>query len=431
MNRSHRRQTRSLIMSKILKSFLATTTAVSCGLMMYGRAEEFRVPWVLPASMGWVSPMVDREGNTLLLGEYKHTPQFGDFTLPPLPAGNYSACLAKVDASGSPLWLRALAVSSLNGGVYPRMAALTEAGEIVFVGSFYGSVSMGGVTLSHQGELSSLIVKLRQDSQVVWARTFEAYTEATTIVIDPAGNIVVTGRDGGGGSGFLARFSDEGQLIWLRALPRAPGVISVDTVGNLYLGGGAPDGSQYGSLTLPARGESDAYVVKCDPDGNPVWLFGCGSEVTDSGWGLAVNREGVLLSRGKCRLWGVPATTVTAGNTTLQNVPSEFAFVVNLNPGGEPHAVVPFEGPSSFSASSGSVATDRHGNAVVLGRARLKPEESATTLQIGDKSLSVDATRLPKPGGSTTRLRTARSVLECGYASRGAVPLHRFGMVHH
>jgi hypothetical protein len=82
--------------------------------------------------MAWL----DREGNTLLLGEYNGipqfgAPQFGDFALPPLPAGNYSACLAKVDASGAPLWLRALAVSSLNGGVIQRMAALTEAGEIV------------------------------------------------------------------------------------------------------------------------------------------------------------------------------------------------------------------------------------------------------------------------------------------------------------
>ena len=50
--------------------------------------------------MGWVSPMVDRDVNTLILGEYKGTPQFGDFTLPPLPAGICVAtalvCVARV-----------------------------------------------------------------------------------------------------------------------------------------------------------------------------------------------------------------------------------------------------------------------------------------------------------------------------------------------
>ncbi len=83
---------------------------------------------------------------------------------------------------------------------------------------------------------------------------------------------------------------------------------------------------------------------------------------------------------------------VTVGSTTIPAGRSEFSFLVVLNSVGKSHAVVPFEGVSSYSDAIGSLAVDRNGNAIVLATARLDPLGSTSALRIGDKSPSIDAT---------------------------------------
>ncbi len=406
-------------MSKTVNYFLAATTALSCGLTMPSQGQEFRVPWVLPASMGWVSPMVDPEGNTVLLGEYAGenliphiygTTQFGDFTLPPLPARNFSACIAKADAYGSPLWLRALVTSSLNGGVYPHMSQLTTEGDVVFVGELHGSVTLGGATLQSgdQGGVP-LIAKVAQDGDVLWARAMTTPTgsaAAQKIALDPEGSIYVAGQflselalDGQsitavGGGGFLAKFSTEGRLIWLRNLPKSPDALAADTVGNVYLGGQAPDGTQFGSLTISARGDADAYVVKCDTDGNPLWVFGCGSEISDNCNALAVDFDGNCFMALEAPNGSVSGTfSVMVGDEIFSVSQGPSLFLVILSPNGLPRVTVPFEGMSSWLASR-SLAVDHRGNAVALGQWRLGELEPLATLRIGNKSLSMDPATL-------------------------------------
>ena len=96
---------------------------------------------------------------------------------------------------------------------------------------------------------------------------------------DGRGNIYISGTtDGALGAAnagrddvFLAKYSAAGDLLWIRQFGTAGidfcGGVAVDAQGDLYI-----CGSTYGDLGGVSLGEADAFVGKCDGEGNLLWL---------------------------------------------------------------------------------------------------------------------------------------------------------------
>lgn len=102
--------------------------------------------------------------------------------------------------------------------------------------------------------------------------------------------------------------------------------IAVDGAGNTLLVGELAGSMTLGNLTLTSLGGADAFVVKLDPKGMPVWGFRYG-EATNSqaAHAVAVDGEGNVLVTGYFR------TSVNFGGSTLTSLGGSDVFVAKLD----------------------------------------------------------------------------------------------------
>ena len=178
----------------------------------------------------------------------------------PYTASNNNAFLAKYSSDGSVLW--ALRHVSPNG-VIPRDLTTDSSGNVYF----------------------------------------SSYYEGALTVYNINGTVATTKANAGSQDGYLAKYSSEGNLLWMARNTATSGNygvgIAVDLSGNVYLGG------TYGStLTLynPAEtsniqlttvsGPNDGFLVKYSSDGNPLWVARTSGTSYDSG-GISVKTDSV------------------------------------------------------------------------------------------------------------------------------------------
>ncbi len=123
---------------------------------------------------------------------------------------------------------------------------------------------------------------------------------ASALAVDSSGNVYVTGRDYGSGTGYdyaTVKYDQSGNQIWV-AHYNGPGngtdgasALTVDSSGNVYV-----TGNSTGSGT-----NSDYATVKYSPDGNQLWVArynGPGNSV-DSASALAVDSSGNVYVTGR------------------------------------------------------------------------------------------------------------------------------------
>ena len=149
------------------------------------------------------------------------------------------------------------------------------------------------------------IVKYDPNGHVLWGRTAgnSAYSdECKDVATDAGGNIYVCGTGAGdpfiiGGitlhpdtlySGqnkvtttdiIVAKYSPSGDVIWAQDFGGnnndAAYGIALDGLGHLYVSGTFDSSAVFGSLgTVTSNGTkySDAFLLKMDTDGNPIWI---------------------------------------------------------------------------------------------------------------------------------------------------------------
>lgn len=166
-------------------------------------------------------------------------------------ADNVDGYVAVFDPAGVTTSVVVLA----GGPTFTNDVALGPSGDLIVVGGYVGNLSIGGDT-------------------------------------------VLNGADGLY-DGYVARITRTGQVVWVRRLG-AGGADSVWAVdyhpsGGLYIGGSFTSGSlQLDGVDLGVPGASsfDAYVIRLDDDGNPLWARGYGGGNPDNLWGLAVAPDG-------------------------------------------------------------------------------------------------------------------------------------------
>ncbi|MBD2423865.1 hypothetical protein, partial [Cyanobium sp. FACHB-13342] len=240
----------------------------------------------LPES-GGVTALSD--GSSLIVGNIQGDTTFGDTTLTAPRDWSASGYMAKLNPDGSFAW------ASKNDGntVLGRITALND-GSSLITGSFTGTATFGGITLTSTNAFPLFVAKVNADGSYAWA------TQAEGIY--------------GGGISSITALSDGSSLIT----------------------GSFTGTATFGGITLITTdyyqpyANSDMYAAKLNPDGSFAWAIRVGGFYNENGKSITAFSDGSSLITGSFR------GTVTFGSTTLTSASNTYddVFVAKLNPDG-------------------------------------------------------------------------------------------------
>jgi hypothetical protein len=317
---------------------------------------------------------------------------------------------AVIDCSGQGVWARAL-----GGNIYDFATgvAFDSLGNTVVTGfgnSF--NLEVGGAEVDTD-DYDFYIAKHDPTGQLLWEQILvePGAQSAQGLGVGPDDSVFVAGY-GGTNSLFVSRFDAQGELVWSRTFAMDTcdvADLAVDGQGNVivtgcFLASGAPD---FGGGPLPAPTPSNLYVAKLSSAGDLVFATRFASPQTFSGPSVATDSEGGIylassfsgdvdfdsgavntLAAGvqltkldptgahvfttdsdggfysQARITVAPTGDIlVVGGSSFGLEPQGMsAYVVRLDPSGNPNASIGFMGPRT-----GAVATDPAGNVVVAG----------------------------------------------------------------
>jgi len=207
--------------------------------------------------------------------------------------------LRKYDAMGTELWTRRFGTVAADTG----SAVAVDGGGGVYVagkteGAFPGYVNAG--------RSDAFLRKYDASGSELWTRQFGTYFIDTAygMAADGAGGVYVAGIlefDG-----FVRKFDAAGNQAWDRRFRagQARGV-AVDGAGGVYVTGlafGVFDGQT-------GAGNVDAFLLKYDAAGSPVWTRQFGTANRDEALGVALDGDGVYVA-GKVSISGSSADAI-------------------------------------------------------------------------------------------------------------------------
>ena len=203
-----------------------------------------------------------------------------------------------------------------------QIHSVDSSGNIIMIGDYdTPTLTLGGFTLTNNGEVDLYIVKYSNSGQVLWAQGIgcPGHDSALAVTTDVNGNFYVVGlftdvlTIGGqtlthnGWGTYIAKFNAQGDVVWVKTNAEEIGgftvsAIKADAQGNVYFTGGysLPE-LTFGSLSLTYDNYSSTngprvYTAKLDSNGNTVWLRGSHSAVTNvygsSGLDLSIGTNG-------------------------------------------------------------------------------------------------------------------------------------------
>ena len=226
---------------------------------------------------------VDAAGNIYVAGSFQQTAYFGNLSV--TSAGLQDAFLAKYDANGNPVWIRTVSSVGMESG-YGVYCDVNNG--VHFIGSFSDTASFSGQTLVSAGGYD-----------VFWAK------------YDTAGVVQQLHRTGG-------TASDYGYDI------------VVHPSGDLHITGGFSNTVVVGGDTLVSAGFNDAFLIRCDPAGDPVDAVRYGGTGTDFGYEIDRTSSNTVV------VTGVFENSVSIGATNLVSAGSRDAYLAgfdfNCNP---------------------------------------------------------------------------------------------------
>lgn len=233
----------------------------------------------------------DTAGNVLIVGS---TAQIGG-----------DAFLTKYDTDGNLAWAKLFGTGVSHGASDVTTDVL---GNIMVIGSTRGLFAD-----QRPGERDAYLAKYDPDGQLVWTRQLgtEWHDYATAGVCDSAGNILITGLTevalGGPRQGnddiFLAKYAANGDLLWTRQFGTADSEhgadLTIDVNGNILI-----TGETWGTLDGPVHeyDSDDAFVMKCDSDGNLIWVRQFGEEGVDMGHAVSTDAAGNVFIAGRMEI---------------------------------------------------------------------------------------------------------------------------------
>lgn len=175
-----------------------------------------------------------------------------------------------------------------------------------------------------------------QAQNIQWVRQGTANTlHPHAVRLAPSGDIYIAGSffnrlrivlnlDSRGGEDiFLAKFSSEGVISWIRGAGSAESNekahdIAIGPDGTVYITGVASNGALFGTEMLQGLGDSEFFLAAYTPEGTLKWLrYSVSGTGTAEGHSLSIGEDGHLYVTGLCEV-------ATFGNFTVMGNRSIF-----------------------------------------------------------------------------------------------------------
>jgi hypothetical protein len=269
---------------------------------------------------------VDDNGNVYTVGYSLGSIEINGKVINPQPNGRGDAFITKHNANGDLLWVKTFGGNDPTYYDQPQDVHLDKNGDCYILCSIPGGSTFDGGSFEYDGvviegidlpryESGSIILKVDSNGKLLWHQFALVYS-LEGIDSDFNGNIYVSGFFYGSGiiggvqlknptngttsDMFLARFSSEGQLAWIRQIggKRSNSHVFLGDVAltkdkeYLYLMGNYRDTAYFKTATLAAKGTNAVFLAKYDTTGAEQWVIPIDSGVYRFGTGLDVSTSG-------------------------------------------------------------------------------------------------------------------------------------------
>ncbi|MCB0854588.1 MAG: SBBP repeat-containing protein [Bacteroidetes bacterium] len=303
---------------------------------------------------------VDKWGNLYTIGTFQSAadfdPGYDEKIL--TPKGAEDIFIQKLDLYGNLLWAKSLGGESHEP--YISME-LDDLGYVYVSGVFAGKADFG-LNSNRSADLDVFLLKLTQDGDLLWAKSWggSSETEGRDITIDKNSNIYLTGSYSGRinsnpGSGsddfvasagpnmFILKLDSDGNFIWAKDINASKTItgnsITTDESANVYLTGNYigrvdfnPD-SDLNNDILDTKSYNNAFILKLNSEGNFSWVSGVGGENgSERSYSIVVDEEGNSYTIGYFS--DTLAFNSQSGQEPIIPVGSDDIFVQKLDPAG-------------------------------------------------------------------------------------------------
>ncbi|TXC66631.1 hypothetical protein FSC37_14810 [Piscinibacter aquaticus] len=226
----------------------------------------------------------------------------GDLFAPNGGSNGPDLFVAKYDRDGSLIWGRQLGTDTTDNAAG---VATDAAGNIYLTGYTFGSLDAN----SNAGDADAFLVKYDRDGVKLWTRQFGSVDQdiATAIAVDSTGHPYVVGRtvgalggapNAGGLDAFVVKFDATGTPVWTRQFGSAADDyaygVALDAEDDVVV-----IGSTLGALAqTTGLGGTDAFTVKLDGAGAFLWLRQSGTAGDDHAYGVGIDALGNVFTAG-------------------------------------------------------------------------------------------------------------------------------------
>ncbi|APR88540.1 Hypothetical protein A7982_13889 [Minicystis rosea] len=223
---------------------------------------------------------VDAAGEVMIVGHHSNGLDFGG-TVGAIPnEGGKDAFVAKLDASGEPVWAKALGDASEQRGFG---IASDASGNILVTGGFQGTIDFGGGTVKSPANDGVFLAKLDASGNHVWSKVFggdeTTIAHGRSVAFTGSGDVVVSGdvngvldfgggpRPGYGGL-FVARLNGQGDHVWSRGFGGGGLIVQgtevlTDVSGNIIVAGSYNGSVDFGfGLVTANNSNANIFLMK-------------------------------------------------------------------------------------------------------------------------------------------------------------------------
>lgn len=232
-------------------------------------------------------------------------------------------------------------------------------GGVYVSGTFAGTLDLGGGPLQAVGSDDMYLARLDGDGEHRWSMRFgEIGQQPTPMVVSaPDGGVVLFRefvgtidlgdglRVADGPDGFVARYDDQGHLLWARtsggAGRQTVWSVAFDPTGGVLYAIGSFEGQMtIGGESLSSAGETDAFLAKLDAaTGEVLTALRFGGPIHDWGNAVAVDDEGRVAFGGEAH------SPIDLGQGELPADPQAGAWLAVYDSGLSPLWTTVYGGP--------------------------------------------------------------------------------------
>lgn len=253
--------------------------------------------------------------------------------------------LAKYNSKGEQVWIRQ------GGGAtedYGTAVAADNKGNVFITGVFKGCMNIGNQKLVSKGDKDIFIIKYNNNGEVLWSAGGGGNMAdiSTAIAADQNGNCYVTGdfegtaelgkkiiESAGKNDVFLAKFSSDGTIQWLKRAGSATGddhasAISLDDSDNVFLAGYFSGLAKFGSTNLKNMGSEDIFLAKYSTSGNEIWARQTGGKGNERARAMKLDKGGNVYVAGEFNV------DFTFGRNNIKNLGDWDIFILKYSSNG-------------------------------------------------------------------------------------------------